>query len=282
MRRLMGTALSLALLLAACGGQGSSTGPSASNQPSTPALADNQTMRADLGTEPPSQDPTQATDSASIAVLRQTTATLVFYDEQLNVIPWLASSWDISPDGTVITFHLRDNIKYSNGDPIVAGDFVFSWQRLIDPRNAAGYSYIMADVDGRQRAAGRGRQDHLGCRHQRHARQVRRLGTRRQDLRGQAGASRRLLRLHRDPLRHRAAREEVGRDQGLHRSGQLGRLGPDDDDGVDAQLEDRPQAQSQLEPCHWRQAGCGRSDDCRDRLHHDHGSDRRPRGVRGR
>jgi oligopeptide transport system substrate-binding protein len=145
-RRLMGTALSLALLLAACGGQGSSTGPSATSQPSVPALADNQTMRADLGTEPPSQDPTQATDSQSITVLRNTTATLVYFDKQLNVIPWLASSWDISPDGQTITFHLRDNIKYSNGDPIVAGDFVFSWKRLIDPRNAAGYSYIMADV----------------------------------------------------------------------------------------------------------------------------------------
>ncbi len=151
MRRLMGMALSLALLLAACGGQGSSTSPGASGStgPSaTPPLAADQVMHADLGTEPPSQDPTQATDSASIAVLRQTTATLVFYDQQLNVIPWLAKSWDISPDGTQITFHLRDNIKYSNGDPIVAGDFVFSWKRLIDPRNAAGYSYIMADVKG--------------------------------------------------------------------------------------------------------------------------------------
>ncbi len=149
MRRLMGSALTLALLLAACGGPGSSTGPGASSQPSSsssPAKADEQVLHVDIGTEPPSLDPTQATDSASIAVLRQTTATLVYYDPQLNVIPWLASSWDISTDGQTITFHLRDNIKYSNGDPITAGDFVYSWKRLIDPRNAAGYSYIMADV----------------------------------------------------------------------------------------------------------------------------------------
>jgi len=144
----MGSALTVALLLAACGGPGSSTAPGASSQPSSssPAKAEEQVLHADIGTEPPSLDPTQATDSASIAVLRQTTATLVYYDPQLNVIPWLASSWDISTDGQTITFHLRDNIKYSNGDPITAGDFVYSWKRLIDPRNAAGYSYIMADV----------------------------------------------------------------------------------------------------------------------------------------
>ena len=148
-KKSFGVLVALMIVLAACSTNNNSGGSSQSSAPSataTTAMDPNQVLHVDMGGEPPSQDPTQATDSASIAVLRQTTATLVFFDKQLNVIPWLASSWDISPDGQTITFHLRDNIKYSNGDPIVAGDFVYSWKRLIDPRNAAGYSYIMADV----------------------------------------------------------------------------------------------------------------------------------------
>jgi oligopeptide transport system substrate-binding protein len=140
--------VALMLILAACGSNTGTASQSAGASASQTALAPDQTLHVDMGGEPPSQDPTQATDSQSITVLRNTTATLVYFDKELNLKPWLASSYDISPDGTQVTFHLRDNIKYSNGDPIVAGDFVFSWKRLIDPRNAAGYAYIMADVKG--------------------------------------------------------------------------------------------------------------------------------------
>ncbi len=72
---------------------------------------------------------------------------LVYFDKDLKVVPGLASSWDISADAKTITFHLRD-AKYSNGDPIVAGDFVYSFKRLVDPRTAAPYSYVTAEIDG--------------------------------------------------------------------------------------------------------------------------------------
>ena len=147
-KKTFGVLVALMIVLAACGtnnNQGGSQTP-AGSQSTAPSAGGPQVLHVDMGGEPPSQDPTQATDSQSITVLRNTTATLVYFDKNLNVIPWLASSWDISTDGQTITFHLRDNIKYSNGDPITAGDFVYSWKRLIDPRNAAGYSYIMADV----------------------------------------------------------------------------------------------------------------------------------------
>ncbi len=150
-KKSFGVLVALMVVLAACSSNNNSGGsgqPSSSTAATSSQMAmdPNQVLHVDMGGEPPSQDPTQATDSQSITVLRNITATLVYFDKDLNVIPWLASSWDISPDGQTITFHLRDNIKYSNGDPIVAGDFVYSWKRLIDPRNAAGYSYIMADV----------------------------------------------------------------------------------------------------------------------------------------
>ncbi|MEO6058592.1 MAG: peptide ABC transporter substrate-binding protein [Candidatus Limnocylindria bacterium] len=106
-----------------------------------------QVLRVDIGNEPPSLDPTQATDSASIQVLRSTTFPLAYFDEDLSITPGIAEDWDVSADGTEIIFHLGD-YQYSNGDDIVAEDFVYSWQRLSDPREAAGYSYVLADVVG--------------------------------------------------------------------------------------------------------------------------------------
>ena len=72
---------------------------------------------------------------------------LVSFDQDLNVVPELAESWDISDDARTFTFHLRD-ARYSNGEPIVAGDLVYSWKRLADPRTAAAYQYAIAEVEG--------------------------------------------------------------------------------------------------------------------------------------
>ncbi len=59
---------------------------------------------------------------------------LVSFDPQLNLIPELAASWDISPDGTVYTFHLRPDARFHNGKPVTAQDFVYSWERAADPK----------------------------------------------------------------------------------------------------------------------------------------------------
>lgn len=146
--KFVGALVALALVLAACSSPDTSAGPSGSSAAS--AQAADQVLRVDIGVEPPTLDPTQATDtdSASIQVLRSLTLPLAYFDKDLNVVPGLASSWDVAPDGTKITFHLKDGIKYSNGDPIIAADFVYSWRRLSSPKEAAGYSYVMAYVKG--------------------------------------------------------------------------------------------------------------------------------------
>ena len=148
-KKFLGVFVTLGLVLAACTGGGSTPTPGASGSAGASSQpAADQVLRVDLGGEPPTLDPTQATDSQSINVLRSITRPLAYFDKDLQVVPGLASSWDINSDGTQITFHLKDGLKYSDGSPIVAGDFVYSWKRLIDPREAAGYSYVMADVVG--------------------------------------------------------------------------------------------------------------------------------------
>lgn len=59
----------------------------------------------------------------------------------LDPIPGVAESWSVSKDGLVYTFKLRKNAKWSNGDPVTAEDFVYSWRRLVDPKTAAKYAY---------------------------------------------------------------------------------------------------------------------------------------------
>jgi oligopeptide transport system substrate-binding protein len=158
-KRLLGIMASAAVIAAACSGATTSSAPAASVDPGasapaeTPAasvsdMADEQILRIDLGNEPPTLDPSQAQDSTSISVLHAITRPLVYLDKDLKAVPSLAESWDVSEDGQTITFHLRDGAKYSNGDPIVAGDLVYSWKRLVDPRTAAPYSYVTAEIVG--------------------------------------------------------------------------------------------------------------------------------------
>jgi oligopeptide transport system substrate-binding protein len=58
---------------------------------------------------------------------------LVSFDPNLNLVPEIAESWDISPDGTVYTFHLRANAKFHDGRAVTAQDFIYSWERAADP-----------------------------------------------------------------------------------------------------------------------------------------------------
>lgn len=66
--------------------------------------------------------------------------TLVISDENDKIIPGVALSWESSPDYKTWTFHLRKDAKWSNGDPVTAHDFVYSWRRLVDPKTASPYS----------------------------------------------------------------------------------------------------------------------------------------------
>lgn len=156
-KRLIGIFASMAIILAACGGATTTSAPPASSEPGASSeasvapsesnLADEQILNISIHGEPPTLDPNKAQDSVSIAVLHALTRPLVFFDKDLNVVDELAESHEVSADAKTLTFHLRD-ATYSNGDPIVAADLVYGWQRLVDPRTAAPYSYVMAEVDG--------------------------------------------------------------------------------------------------------------------------------------
>ncbi|WP_420411403.1 peptide ABC transporter substrate-binding protein [Roseibium sp.] len=79
-------------------------------------------------------------------ILRDLYEGLVAYSSAGKIIPGVATDWSLSNDGTVYTFNLRDNAKWSNGDPVTAGDFVFSLQRIMTPDTGAKYANILYPI----------------------------------------------------------------------------------------------------------------------------------------
>ena len=111
-----------------------------------PGPESERTLRINLATEPPTLDWTLATDSTSIQVIEQLMRGLTRLGPGLEARPELARSWDVSPDGLRYTFHLRRDAVWSDGQPLEAGHFVASWQRLLEPKTAAEYAYFLYPV----------------------------------------------------------------------------------------------------------------------------------------
>ena len=81
---------------------------------------------------------------------------LVAFDPYLNLTPDLAATWDVSPDGTVYTFHLRENAKFHDGRKVTARDVVYSWERALSPELASDtvLTYLGDILGVREMAAG--------------------------------------------------------------------------------------------------------------------------------
>ena len=104
------------------------------------------TLRIDVGSEAPTLDPTLAEDSVSHRISYDLFAGLVDFDQQNQVVPGMAGDWDVALDGKTYTFHLLHDLKFSDGSPISASDFVYSWRRLVDPKTASPYNMILNNV----------------------------------------------------------------------------------------------------------------------------------------
>ncbi|BCQ35297.1 MULTISPECIES: oligopeptide ABC transporter substrate-binding protein OppA [Erwinia] len=114
----------------------------AASVPAGVELAAKQELVKGNGAELQSLDPHKIEGVPESNVNRDLLEGLVISDPQGHPIPGVAESWD-NKDGKVWTFHLRNNAKWSNGEPVTAQDFVYSWQRLSDPKTASPYaSYL--------------------------------------------------------------------------------------------------------------------------------------------
>jgi oligopeptide transport system substrate-binding protein len=145
----------VALLGVACTGEpadggGSSSGGSRSGTSAASANSKDRFFRYNIGAAPRSLDPGKATEIPASVVIKNTFEGLTRPVPSGEVEPAAAASWEISDDGRVYTFHLREDGRWSNGDPVTARDFYESWMRVLDPDFIAEYAYAMYMIDGAQ------------------------------------------------------------------------------------------------------------------------------------
>jgi len=140
---------SVALVAAGCGGD-DEEGTSGTTTTEGGAEAAEQVITVNWGTEPPSLDPGLASDVTSANILLNIMDPLVKLDEDLNAVPNAAESFETSEDGKTVTFTLRDDLKWTNGDPVTAEDFEYSWKRTVSPELGADYAYQFYGIVGAQ------------------------------------------------------------------------------------------------------------------------------------
>jgi oligopeptide transport system substrate-binding protein len=139
--------LVLSMFLAACSGGGKKDTSSSDGKSTgkTEQLADKQELNVLESAEIPSMDSVMSQDTLSFTTLNATNEGLYRLDPDQKVIPGVADGMPTyNDDKTVITIKLKKDVKWSNGDPVTANDFVFAWRRAIDPKVAAPYgAYFM-------------------------------------------------------------------------------------------------------------------------------------------
>ncbi|HYU74919.1 MAG TPA: ABC transporter substrate-binding protein, partial [Ktedonobacteraceae bacterium] len=144
--RLLPTFLVLmAMLLVACGGGGSGGGTTSGSNPKAPQSQ--QIFRwafrlPDIN----SFDPGIAPDQTSIDAINMVFTGLVSLDDQLRVVPQMASSWDVSTDHLAYTFHLKSGLQFSDGSKLDANDVAYSIDRSLSPainnQSGVGLTYL--------------------------------------------------------------------------------------------------------------------------------------------
>lgn len=160
LKKILTTAFAVTLIgasLAACGsknsGNDASSSPSSSASSSASASGDSSNSKTELvmnyRADPPALDVSKAESAASFTFLGAVSEGLYRLDKDMKPQPALAADMpQISADGLTYTIKLRDGITWSDGTPVTANDFVYSFQRTLDPKTAATYAFVVAWIKG--------------------------------------------------------------------------------------------------------------------------------------
>ena len=147
MKKFLSMALVIAMVgsLAACGS--SSSGSSSEESTSAPAAsatskADATTLNVYLSSEPAHLDPALNSSVDGACLAANSFEGLYRYNSDGELEPACAESYEVSEDGMTYTFTLKDGLKWSNGEPLDASDFEYSWKRAASPDTAADYNYL--------------------------------------------------------------------------------------------------------------------------------------------
>jgi dipeptide transport system substrate-binding protein len=142
------SAIMIVFALAACtANKDAGTDPKDDGKGKTTAKTE-KVLNLNNGQEPTSFDPPIGFDAVSWNALNNIMEGLTRLDETNQPKAATAKSWDVSKDGKTYTFHIRDNAKWSNGDDVTAGDFVYAWKRLLDPKTGSPAAFLAYFIQG--------------------------------------------------------------------------------------------------------------------------------------
>jgi oligopeptide transport system substrate-binding protein len=151
-------------LLAACGRTGAPASSAAVAVDVAERVASKH-LRRQIDAPPTTLDPALSLDVNTGRILEDLFEGLVRQDGSGAIVPAVASRWDVSADGLTWTFHLVPDARWSNGEPVTAGDFVYAWRRLVDPATASQSAQQAAPiVNALDVAAGKKKPAELGVR----------------------------------------------------------------------------------------------------------------------
>ena len=129
-----------------------------------PAHAQGKEVNTVVSSEMASIDPAKASDAPSGNIIHNVFEGLTRESQDFkSQVPGAAESWQVSEDGKTYTFKLRSDAKWSNGDPVTAGDFEYAWKRVINPETGADYAGLFFVIEGAQAYnEGKGSADQVG------------------------------------------------------------------------------------------------------------------------
>ncbi|MPQ44677.1 peptide ABC transporter substrate-binding protein [Clostridium tarantellae] len=142
LKKLLAVTLVAALsgsVLVGCGGESGSSSEGGVTE---------QKLVFNLGEDPKTIDPALNTSSGASTVIGNAFEGLCSLDSEDKAKPGVAEKWEISDDKLTYTFHLRDNAKWSDGQPVTAKDFEYAWKRALDPKTGAEYAYQLYYIEG--------------------------------------------------------------------------------------------------------------------------------------
>ncbi|QQP69475.1 peptide ABC transporter substrate-binding protein [Carnobacterium sp. CS13] len=152
---------SIAVLAAGCG---QATGQGTDSETNSNGKADDQTLTVSVPASLTTIDTIQTTDKNTFTVVQHLFEGLYRLDDNSKPVPGLAAEEaEISEDGKTYTFTLKEDAKWSNGEPITAHDFVYSWTKMVTPESAAPNAYLLDSVvNGLEARTGKVSPDELG------------------------------------------------------------------------------------------------------------------------
>jgi ABC-type oligopeptide transport system substrate-binding subunit len=117
-------------------------------EPTVPMPPAPHALRVGSDLSPTTLDPVESNSPVSYALVAQLFSGLVDLTQEMDIVPDVAQTWEVSEGGRHYIFHLRDDVRWSDGVPVTAGDFEYAWKRRLDPVTARPNSSLLYDIGG--------------------------------------------------------------------------------------------------------------------------------------